>query len=222
MMIPNRDFACLIRDGDNELLGRVAPVVVNEFQRSSYPISTEVFRVSDDGIEAGGRFEIKIGPEPAAGMKRIDYRGGVVRFCIPEHWQEEHEEEGGGTFWDEDDESGTLRLNVITLKTEVPVNEETATHLLRVQAEARQMTAAIESLPRGSALLHYRLEPDEDEEEVTWFWEVVGLVPPDHARYCIFSFGIDSDLADDEAVLEQVESIGRELRRCEFADEVGE
>jgi hypothetical protein len=31
-------------------------VVVNEFRSSGYPITTEVLRISDDGIEAIGRF----------------------------------------------------------------------------------------------------------------------------------------------------------------------
>jgi len=48
-------------------------------------------------------------------MKTVHYRGVLVVFQLPEHWVEEYEPEGGGTFYDPDDASVTLRLNVITL-----------------------------------------------------------------------------------------------------------
>jgi hypothetical protein len=49
-------------------------------------------------------------------MKQIDYRGGIVRFLIPESWVEEYEDAGGGTFYEDRPGCGTLRLNVITAK----------------------------------------------------------------------------------------------------------
>jgi hypothetical protein len=222
MMIPSRGFAYLIAEKDSALLGRVAPAVIDEYRRGAYPISTEVFRVDDHGIRAIGRFEARIGPEPAKGMKRIDYRGGIVRFCIPEHWEEAYEEEGGGTFYDEDEDTGTLRLNVLTLKTSRRVDSDTAVNLLETQAEARKVDGQIERLAHGSAVLRYRLEPEEGGSETTWFWEIVGIVPPEHARYAIFSFGADQQRAGDADIAEQVQMVDRELMRCEFADEVGD
>jgi hypothetical protein len=47
-------------------------------------------------------------------MKTVNYRGVLVVFQIPEHWVEEYEADGGGTFYDPDDASVTLRLNVLT------------------------------------------------------------------------------------------------------------
>jgi hypothetical protein len=55
-VIPCRDFAYVFPDEDRDLIGRLGPVVVQEFSRSAYPISTEVFRISDDGIRAIGAF----------------------------------------------------------------------------------------------------------------------------------------------------------------------
>lgn len=48
-------------------------------------------------------------------MKTVNYRGMLVVFQIPDHWVEEHDPNGGGTFYDPHDESVTLRLNVTTL-----------------------------------------------------------------------------------------------------------
>lgn len=55
VVIPHRDFIYAVRD-DSPLLGKMGSVVVNEFKNSGYPITTEVLRVSDDGIEAIGKY----------------------------------------------------------------------------------------------------------------------------------------------------------------------
>lgn len=49
-------------------------------------------------------------------MKKINYRGGLVTFDIPNGWLEEYDPNGGGAFYEDNPESGTLRLNVMTLK----------------------------------------------------------------------------------------------------------
>ncbi len=55
-VIPCRDFIYLIRAEHDKLLGRMGAVVQREYRNSGYPITTEVLRISDDGIEAIGRF----------------------------------------------------------------------------------------------------------------------------------------------------------------------
>ncbi len=54
-VIPCRDFIYVVRD-NSPLLGGMGSVVLQEFNDSGYPITTEVLRVSDDGIEAIGAF----------------------------------------------------------------------------------------------------------------------------------------------------------------------
>ena len=49
-------------------------------------------------------------------MKKINYRGGLISFEIPENWVEEFEEPGGGTFYEDTPTSGTLRVNVLTIE----------------------------------------------------------------------------------------------------------
>jgi hypothetical protein len=58
VVIPARDFAYFLPEGDDELLGRVGKVVVREYTQSGYPITTEVLRLSDDGIEAIGAYQV--------------------------------------------------------------------------------------------------------------------------------------------------------------------
>lgn len=55
-VIPCRDFVYVLAERDRELLDSMGGVVQREFRTSGYPITTEVFRISDDGIEAIGKF----------------------------------------------------------------------------------------------------------------------------------------------------------------------
>jgi len=54
-VIPCRDFIFIVKDG-SPLIGKMGGVVVQEFRQSGYPITTEVLRISDEGIEAIGHF----------------------------------------------------------------------------------------------------------------------------------------------------------------------
>ena len=55
-VIPCRDFIYVLAEKDRDLLGKMAVVVQREFSGSGYPITKEVLRVSDEGIEAIGAF----------------------------------------------------------------------------------------------------------------------------------------------------------------------
>lgn len=57
-VIPCRDFAYVFPETDRDLIPRLGGVVVREFTESAYPISTEVFLVSDDGMKAIGKFPV--------------------------------------------------------------------------------------------------------------------------------------------------------------------
>lgn len=56
---PVRDFVYLWPAEHLDFAGRVGKVVVREYQNSSYPISTEVFRIDDEGIVAIGAFPVE-------------------------------------------------------------------------------------------------------------------------------------------------------------------
>jgi hypothetical protein len=56
---PCRDFLYLWPAEGNDLIRRMGGLVATEYERSGYPLTTEVLRMSDDGIEAVGRFETR-------------------------------------------------------------------------------------------------------------------------------------------------------------------
>jgi hypothetical protein len=55
-VVPERDFLYLWAARHTDFVGRVGGVVVREFAKASYPISTEIYEISDAGIRAIGAF----------------------------------------------------------------------------------------------------------------------------------------------------------------------
>ena len=55
MVVPCRDFIYVLQE-KSALVNRIGSVVVREYKSSGYPLTTEVLRVSSDGIEAIGAF----------------------------------------------------------------------------------------------------------------------------------------------------------------------
>jgi uncharacterized protein YtpQ (UPF0354 family) len=53
---PTRDFVYLFNAQHQDFIGNLGEVVVREYSQSPYPLSTEVFHISDRGIKAIGAF----------------------------------------------------------------------------------------------------------------------------------------------------------------------
>jgi hypothetical protein len=223
-VMPCRDFVYVLNQQDEPLLGRMGHVVMGEYQKSGYPISTEVFEIIDQGIRAIGDFQAEPAPTPVPdqeGMKTIRYRGGIVTFRIPAHWTEEYQEDGGGVFYDEDTDAGTLRLNILTFASKTPVTTRTALALLEPRREEYQ--GQLTDLGHGNALLRYTDTAEEDGDPLTiHYWQIANVVPPNHFRLAIFSYTVPTDLADDDDVAAEVAMMDEELRACKFAEELGE
>ena len=227
-VLPCRDFVYLIPDRDRELLGRIGAVVVREYAKSAYPLTTEVFEVTSAGIRAIGEFPVAPStPDPDDadsddGLKTIRYRGGVVVFRIPEHWEEEYEEEGGGTFYDEDADAGTFRLNTLLARSATPVTTHTAREF--AEAHAAKNSGKAVDLGTGNWLAEYTVLATEDDVPLTIrYWEVINPVPPNSLRVALFSYTVRTELLDDEDpdVAEELEILDREVRASTFAAEVG-
>jgi|GEM_PF-541449 len=230
VVMPCRDFVYLIPERDQDILGRVGQVVVREFNESAYPLCTEVFELTDTGLRAIGEFQKPPqddeNEEPEVdedGMKTIHYRGGVVNFRIPAHWVEEYEDEGGGTFYDEDLDTGTFRLSVILLKSQEPVTIHSARKVadMRVAKESGTLT----ELREGNCLVEYVHEVEEDREPLTIrYWEIANPVPPNHIRVALFSYTVRTELIEDEdgEVADELAMLAEEVRACTFASVVGE
>lgn len=59
-VIPVRDFCYIFSEKDfNFFASRIGKVVVDEYKKSGYPITTEILKFSDKGVEAVGKYPVK-------------------------------------------------------------------------------------------------------------------------------------------------------------------
>ena len=59
-VIPVRDFCYIFSEKDFEFIsGRIGKVVVDEYKQSGYPITTEILKFTDKGIEAVGKYPVE-------------------------------------------------------------------------------------------------------------------------------------------------------------------
>jgi hypothetical protein len=56
VVVPCRDFIYLVSEEDGQLVNQMGKVVREEYNGSGYPISLQVLRISDDGVNAIGEF----------------------------------------------------------------------------------------------------------------------------------------------------------------------
>lgn len=148
-------------------------------------------------------------------LKTIDYRGGLLRFRIPAAWLEEYEPEGGGTFYRDEPDSGTLRLNILTFEGKAKPDKQA---LLNAVARSEPP----EWLPTGNALVSYREAATGDGEPVMLFhWKLANAAEPKHLRLALFSYTVPQSLADSASVLGEVRLLTDEIRAAQFAAELG-
>jgi hypothetical protein len=148
-------------------------------------------------------------------LKEVTYRGGLLRFALPEHWVEEYAPEGGGTFYTDEPGSGTLRLSVITFAG--PSQPDRATLL-----KAVQHGGIPEMLSTGNALVRYSEEASEAGIPLTvFYWEIANSVPPRHLRLALFSYTVGTRHARESKTQREVEMLDSLIRTAEFSPELG-
>jgi hypothetical protein len=155
-------------------------------------------------------------------MKRVNYRGGVVTFVLPDNWIETIDpEDEAGIYYPDTADAGTLRLYITTARSPNPVSLEMVAKLMPVFAP--DATEPVETLVNGNLLLHFRQHTEEEEPpRVIFFWLIGNLVPPDTARIANFSYTVpepQADLPATEAVLAFLDAA---VRSAVFASELGQ
>lgn len=160
-------------------------------------------------------------PAPPLEGREIAYRGGVVTFAIPRGWHEEYEPEGGGTFHDGRPDSGTLRLNLLTMERTSDVRPERLEGLIR--SACKSMDCAIEPLAGGNLLGRVTRVGHEGGRRLTMhWWYVANAVDARHARLATFSYAVLAEQAKAGATVRDVAFIDASVCAIQFAPQLGE
>ncbi len=225
-LIPSRDFVYVFAEKDQPLLGVLGRAAVEEFEKGAYPVSRDVFLVSDEGITAV--FELQVVRPPGAdeeeeegnGLKTIRFQGGTIIFRIPATWEEEYEE-NEGDFCDPDEDTGTLRLRLRTFQFEGPIDADRVAGMM--QNQAQEHGVPVERLSNGNALVFYTHDFEEDgEEHRMWVWAIGNPVLPRCARLALFTYTVRSEQVEDEEIVELLGLLDGQVQQARFATELGQ
>lgn len=147
-------------------------------------------------------------------LKMISYRGGLVFFALPAIWREEYQPEGGGTFYDDRPDSGTLRLNVLSFSSkDVPAKQMAATAF---------PNGSFELLQDGIPLRKTVVALEEGEHKLRLHsWEVAVPVPPNSLRIAAFRHTVLAEKEQDPQIVQELEFIDRSVRAATFSQESG-
>jgi hypothetical protein len=148
-------------------------------------------------------------------LKTIQYRGGVAEFVIPAHWRAEYEPTGGGTFYEDAPESGTLRLSVLGFESKDTPAEQMAERAFR--------DGVLERTLCGFPIQREERSVAENGETLhITRWNVAIPVPPRSLRLAIFSYTILLSQKDEPAFVAEVALLHESIKQASYSQERGE
>ncbi len=122
-------------------------------------------------------------------LKTISYRGGIARFRLPQTWIEEYEPTGGGIFYEEGTDTGTLRINVMDF--EKPPAAECTSESARDMLTGWDGSAEVELHASGVAIARSSRTAVENGEVLRIYtWRLGVLVTPVAFRMVVFTYTI--------------------------------
>jgi hypothetical protein len=139
----------------------------------------------------------------------------MVSFDIPSDWIDELSPEGSGVYFAERPDSGTLRLNVLTMDGPNPLPPQAARQYL--QEFCNVPFERINDLPGDSAVGLASERGVEDGEPIgmSW-WYVVSPLPPENLRLAVFSYTWLAAREHDAEQQDERRMVDALIRRARF------
>ena len=148
-------------------------------------------------------------------LKTINYRGGIARFQVPSSWMEEYEPQGGGTFYEVGEDTGTLRINVMDFESPADkvIGAKTAYDLLT----SLESVGETECLPSGNAIARSsRTGLESGENLLIYTWHVGVCVTPTHFRMVVFTYTILAAQEHEPTMQQELELLDRSIANGEY------
>lgn len=177
--------------------------------------------IYDNIYNCGRRADVQGREDEQVADKRIEFRNGLLSFTLPQAWVEEYDEEGA-TFYDDRDDSGTLRLDVATYAAPPEMDgAQVQAELLTVVAEVD--ADALETLPSGASLV-YNVEDDVEQGHavVVHGWYLAKRLEPDLVRLAAFSYTVAAEQTDAPLAQEELDRVEALVRNARFLPRLAE
>lgn len=148
-------------------------------------------------------------------LKPVIFRGGIASFGIPEAWREEYAPDGGGTFYEDKPDSGTLRLNVISIEKKEAMPLEVATKELFAGGN-------FEMLPVGFPMRRYLKKAEERGTALHLHrWEILVPVLPNRWRLVCFTHTLLAAQEENPAAQAELQLVEAIIRQADYSTEPG-
>ncbi|MDU1905329.1 MAG: hypothetical protein E6772_11145 [Dysgonomonas sp.] len=145
-------------------------------------------------------------------MKIISYNGGVVSFRLPENWIEEYYPEEGAAFYRDDNESGTLRLNVLSAEPDTDKIIENIT--LGTDSKL--------SVEEGYPLKEQIKYINEDGQNIlVYLWEIHVPVQDSKPRIILFTYTISASQENDPIIVQELNFVRNTILTAHYSQEKG-
>lgn len=147
-------------------------------------------------------------------IKTISYRGGIVEFSIPGSWREEYEPSGGATFYEDNPESGTLRLNVLSFSSKDEPAQQMASSVFptgsyELISNDFPMQYEIKDVVEGGVKLHLHS------------WSVAVPVPPHSVRLAVFHHTVLAGQESESLIQAELDFLHQSIRSASFSQAPG-
>lgn len=147
------------------------------------------------------------------GLRATTYRG-IVSFQVPGSWIEEKTPSGGSEYFDAS-RSWTLRLELLSLQRESPVD---AAALAETLGELKpRLERTVEVLPTGLVLMKCVDGAQEDGRDLLLYsWRLGQPLPEGRARVALFTLSVPGARALDVLLRADLTTLEREIRAASF------
>jgi hypothetical protein len=146
--------------------------------------------------------------------KTISYRGGIVTFRVPESWREEYEPSGGGTFYEDRPDSGTLRLDVLSFSSKDEPAQQMALRAFPA--------GSYEILSNGFPIQYEIKEATEHGAKLHLHsWSIAVPIPPHSMRLVMFCHTVLAGQENDPLIESELDLLQSSIRSASFSQAPG-
>lgn len=150
--------------------------------------------------------------KPQQTLKTINYRGGLISFDIPKIWAEQYEDAGGGIFYEDIPNSGTLRVNVLTLK-----SKEGGSPLEVLKGGENRINQKEYHSQSGDEILEYLVRTKENGTPITMFTLACAhKTKQQDFLLAVFTWTIETRFENQENYIREWDMIHSQIQAVKF------
>ena len=147
--------------------------------------------------------------------KLVTHERGLLSFEIPDSWVEETEPDGRRIYFYPSEESGTLRVHVLTFQ--APESKTMKTPAEAIALAEKTDRRSIRTLPNGHALGESISRTLEDGEKITlYWWYLCEVTEPSLTRIAMFSYTVPTSGEGSPGVVDEVNFLRRSIENAKF------